>query len=186
LNDFPSGRLQYTDPHHKEWLLDFDKIFANADDADAVLKARKLTSDELISDGWTGKRLLSTFSNSSVTVFKTLEPIKAYRVYGTDKIGSVKSNFFMFEKPVSKTQAEVDYALGFLKDGVQTPFQNYDRIVEVEIPSGVYVYMGIAGKQTDRYRGGATQFWLSDEIIDNPSFFDWDVIEGAGELLPQF
>lgn len=186
LDDFPSGMRQYTDPYQKKWMLDFDNIFANADDADAVLRARKLTTDELVSDGWTGKRLLSTFSNSSVTVFKTLAPIKAYRVYGTDKIGSVKSNFFMFEKPISKTQAEVDYALGSLKNGMQTPFQNYDRVVEVEIPSGVYVYMGIAGKQTERYRGGGTQFWLSDEVIDDSTLFDWNLIEASGDILPQF
>jgi hypothetical protein len=40
--------------------------------------------------------------------------------------------------------------------------------------------MGIAGKQTDRYRGGATQIWLEDDVIRDLAdgdAFDWDLLE---------
>ncbi len=61
-----------------------------------------------------------------------------------------------------------------------------DRIVEVEIPAGVYVHMGYAAKQTERYRGGATQIWLEDELINNSNYFDWNALAQQAELLPQF
>ena len=59
------------------------------------------------------------------------EPIKAYRVYGSADPTKIKANYFMYEKPVSKTQVAVDYALGRLDGGVNTPFQDYDRIVVI-------------------------------------------------------
>jgi hypothetical protein len=35
-------------------------------------------------------------------------------------------------------------------------------------------------------RGGATQIWLDDELIDDPNLFDWSGLDQAAELLPQF
>lgn len=63
-------------------------------------------------------------------------------------------------------------------------FQNYDRVVELQIPAGEYVYFGYAAKQTDYYRGGGLQIWLPDEVIDDASLFDWNSIETAAEVLP--
>lgn len=186
---FPKGTGEWVDKYGDVHTVTFDNLMANADDVEAVAKARKLSTDEVLtSKGMTGKMVLETFASGNVMVFKTVEPIKVYRVYGSADPTKIKSNYFMYEKPVSKTQVEVDYALGY-KDritGVQTAFQNYDRIVEVEIPSGVYVHMGYAAKQTERYRGGATQIWLEDALINDSSMFDWSLLEQQAELLPQF
>ena len=185
LPGFPKGQGEWIEGSVSHPVV-FDNLMASADDVGAVARARKLTTDEIVNiKGRTGKQVLDTFANCNVMVFKTVEPIKAYRVYGSKEVGAIKSNFFMYEKPYSKTQAEVDYALGSLKDGVNKPFQDYDRIVEVEIPAGVYVHMGYAAKQNERYRGGATQIWLEDDII-NSSAFDWTLLDQQAELLPQF
>jgi hypothetical protein len=145
------------------------------------------TEDVINSKGVKGMQLLDTFSNGNVMIFKTTEPIKVYRVYGSTKPGAIKSNYFMFEKPVSKSQVEVDYALGYYDkvEGINKPFQDYDRVVEVEVPSGVYVHMGYAAKQSDRYKGGATQFWIEDDVINSPAF-DWDALEQQAQPLPQY
>jgi hypothetical protein len=82
----------------------------------------------------------------------------------------------MFEKPLHRTQVEVDYALGkgtegfFLKnaDGSSA----YDRYVEVEIPEGVYVYMGYAADQGGTFKGGGTQLWIDDTVRDG---IEWNV-----------
>ena len=184
---FPNGKGQWVDANNITHTVTFDNLMANADDIEAVAKARKLSTDEVLtSKGMTGKMVLETFASGNVMVFKTVEPIKVYRVYDSTKLDAVKSNYFMYEKPYSKTQVEVDYALGSLKGGVNTPFQNYDRVVEVEIPAGVYVHMGYAAKQTERYRGGATQIWLEDVLINDPAMFDWTSLGQQAELLPQF
>lgn len=185
VHDFPGGKSRVWFDDLGEWRnLDFDNIFANADDPGALLRARDLVDDAPLQNrvnGWTGKRLLSTFSNSSVTIFKTKEPLKLYRVY--DDTRGAKGAFLSFEKPVSKTQVEVDLALGN-DNGV---FGNYTRWTEVEIPEGEYVYLGYAAKQSDRYRGGGTQVWIEDELIDrldNQGW--WDFWEENSNQLPQF
>lgn len=82
----------------------------------------------------------------------------------------------MYDKPISRTQVEIDQALGsknegfFLKkdDGTSA----YDRFVEVEIPAGSYVYLGFAANQGGKFKGGGTQLWVDDKIRDK---IDWDV-----------
>ena len=189
VTGFPKGAGHWDDADGITHTVAFDNLMACADDAEAVAKARKLTTDDVLtSKGMTGKMVLETFANGNVMIFKTVEPIKVYRVYGSADPTKIKSNYFMYEKPYSKTQVEVDYALGFFDKttGTNKPFQNYDRVVEVEIPSGVYVHMGYAAKQTDRYRGGATQIWLEEDLINDTNLFDWATIEQQAELLPQF
>ncbi len=46
--------------------------------------------------------------------------------------------------------------------------------------------MHYAAKQTDRYRGGATQIWLDDDLINNTGCFDWNALGQQAELLPQY
>jgi hypothetical protein len=182
LDDFPGGKHEFSNvnlPGNKR-ILDFDKIFANVDDVEAVARARKLTSDDLIpNSGWHGKELLDTFSNSNVSIFKTKQPIKAYRCFSSNPNISpygASGGFLMFEKPLHRTQVEVDYALGkgtegfFLKnaDGSSA----YDRYVEVEIPEGVYVYMGYAADQGGTFKGGGTQLWIDDTVRDG---IEWNV-----------
>jgi len=171
LGDFPSGKLKFTDSNGLERLLDYDNLFGNVDDAGSVSRLRKLANNEQMSDYGPGlkggRELLSTFSNSSVTVFKTTEPVKAYRVYKQG--GGKESNYLFFEKPMTRSQVEVDYALGV--NG--TPFQNpYDTWIEVEIPSGQYVYMGYAAPMNGRFKGGGTQFWIEDDVVQS---IDWDL-----------
>lgn len=184
IQDFPGGKSRWWDPLLGDWrLLDFDNIYANSADAGAVLRARDLVQDAPLGNpvrGWSGKKLLSTFSNSNVTVFRTSEPMKAYRIYNGQ--GGAKSNFFSFEKPLSKSQVEADYALG----NQIGPFQTYDRWTEVEIPSGEYVYMGYAAKQTDKYIGGGTQVWIEDDLVqrlDQEGL--WNAWEAASKPLLQ-
>lgn len=184
LNDFPGGKSRWWDTDLGDWrLLDFDNIYANPADAGAVLRARDLVQDAPLGKpvrGWSGKKLLSTFSNSSVTVFKTTEPMKVYRVYNGQ--GGPKSNFFTFEKPLNKSQVEADLALG----NQSGPFQNYDRWVEVEIPEGEYVYMGYAAKQTDKYIGGGTQIWIEDDLVNRLGQDGWwDAWATVSKPLPQ-
>jgi hypothetical protein len=189
LNDFPESADKWWDAGFDGWRHpNFKKIFANAEDAGAVTRARQLTTDNLIPDSsFSGKRLLSTFSNSSVTIFKTKEPVKAYRCFSSNPNISEygpSGGFLMFERPVHRTQVEVDYALGkknegfFLKnsDGSSA----YNRYVEVEIPSGVYVYMGHAADQGGSFKGGGTQFWIDDAVRDE---LNWNV---PWNNLPQY
>lgn len=184
LDDFPSGISRWWDPDLKDWKwLDFDNVYADPADAGAILRARDLVQDSPLGNpirGWSGKKLLNTFSNSSVIVFKTSEPMKAYRVYDHNK-GGIQSNFFTFDKPRNKSQVEVDLALGD-KNG---PFQpNYDRWVEVEIPKGEYIYMGYAAKQTDKYIGGGTQIWIEDDLVQRLDQLGWwDIWRNNSNIL---
>jgi hypothetical protein len=190
LDDFPGGKHEYPNvnlPGDKR-ILDFEKIFANADDAEAVVRARKLTTSDLIpNSSYTGHKLLDTFSNSNVSIFKTKQPVKAYRCFSSNPNISefgASGGFLMFEKPIHRNQVEVDYALGkttegfFLKnaDGSSA----YDRYVEVEIPEGVYVYMGYAADQGGIFKGGGTQMWIDDTVRDS---IDWNI---PWSELPQY
>lgn len=190
LGDFPSGRPEFPNvnlPGNKR-VLDFNKIFANADDAEAVARARNLTANELIpNSGYSGHRLLDTFSNSNVSVFNTKQPVKAYRCFSSNPNISEfgpSGGFLMFEKPVHRTQVEVDYALGKKTEGffLKNPDGSsaYDRYVEVEIPEGVYVYMGYAADQGGNFKGGGTQFWIDDAVRDG---INWNV---PWNELPQY
>lgn len=89
----------------------------------------------------------------------------------------------MFEKPVHRTQVEVDQALGTKTGGFILKNDDgssaYDRFVEIEIPSDVYVYMGIVADQGGKFKGGGTQFWVDDLTRDA---INWNV---SHQLLPQ-
>ena len=82
----------------------------------------------------------------------------------------------MFEKPVHRTQVEIDYALGNATEGVLLQNTNgssaYDRYVEVEIPAEVYVHMGIVADQGNQFKGGGTQLWI-DDVTRNA--IDWNM-----------
>lgn len=181
LNDFPSGIHSYVDDHGITRKLDFDKLFCDAADAEAVQRLRALTSNLPVSAHRpglvSGKEVLSTFSNGSVTLFKTKEPLKVYRVYKDG--GTLESNFFLFEKPQSLKQAVADQALMNPQTGV--PWQNYDRYVEVEIPADQYVYLGYASKMTDTAPGGGTQIWVDDVTVSD---IDWVAAASAATVLP--
>ena len=183
LDDFPGGKLKYTDEHGIERLLDYDNLFCNVDDAGAVERLRKLTDTGPISaigpGSRSGRELLSTFSNASVTVFKTNEPLKVYRVY--EDGGGIRSNFFLFEKPQNLSQVVADQAL--INPATGQKWQNYNRYIEVEIPSGEYVHMGYVAKMTDNAPGGGTQIWLDDDVVNNA--IDWDAAEATARNLPQ-
>ena len=189
LDDFPENAGQWWDAGFQGWRHpDFKKIFANVDDAEAVTRARQLTSDALIpNSAWKGKTLLSTFSNSNVTIFETTQPIKAYRCFSSNPAISeygASGGFLMFEKPIHRTQVEIDYALGnatesFLLKNLDGS-SAYDRYVEVEIPAGVHVYLGIAADQGGKFKGGGTQFWVDNVTRDA---INWDV---PYQELPQY
>ncbi len=87
----------------------------------------------------------------------------------------------MYEKPLHRSQVEVDYALGVNgKTFVEDAGQAYDRYIEVKIPAGEYVYLGHVAPMNGRFKGGATQIWLEDDVVDQ---INWDVEE---IILPQF
>jgi hypothetical protein len=132
------------------------------------------------------RQALSAFSNSCVTIFKTTQPIKAYRCFSSNPAKSPhgpSGGFLMFEKPVHRTQVEVDQALGTKTGGFILKNDDgssaYDRFVEIEIPSDVYVYMGIVADQGGKFKGGGTQFWVDDLTRDA---INWNV---SHQLLPQ-
>jgi hypothetical protein len=183
LDDFPGGKHEFPNvnlPENKR-ILDFNKIFAKADDVEAVARARHLTSGDLIPNStWQGTKLLDTFSNSNVAIFKTKQPIKVYRCFSSNPNISewgASGGFLMFERPVHRTQVEVDYALGTKTEGFfcrnTDGTSAYDRFVEVEIPEGVYVYLGYAADQGGKFKGGGTQLWV-DDIVRNEQI-DWNV-----------
>ncbi|MFD2255903.1 hypothetical protein ACFSSA_04365 [Luteolibacter algae] len=188
LDDFPGGSVKYWDEGFQDHRrLDFEKLMGNHEDGEAVSRLRQLAeNDDVPNSSWKGHRLLSTFSGSTVTVFRTSEPIKAYRCYSSDPVISPfgpSGGFLMYEKPISRSQVEIDYALGNAKDGLflkKTDGSSaYDRFVEIEIPEGSYVYLGYAADQGGRFKGGGTQIWIDDEVRDS---IDWGVVE---KNLPQ-
>ena len=189
LNDFPESSGQWWDTGFNGWRHpNFKKIFANADDAEAVARARQLTTGALIPDSsWTGKKLLSTFSNSNVTIFETTQPIKGYRCFSSNPLKSPhgpSGGFLMFEKPIHRTQVEVDYALGNATEGLFLKNSDgssaYDRYVEVEIPEGIHIYLGTVADQGEQFKGGGTQLWLDDLSRDA---INWNVTH---QELPQY
>jgi hypothetical protein len=181
LNDFPGGIHSYIDDHGITRKLDFDKLFCDAADTDAVQRLRNLTGNLPVSAHRpglvSGKEVLSTFANGSVTLFKTKEPLKVYRVYKDG--GTLESNFFLFEKPQSLRQAVADQALMNPQTGV--PWQNYDRYVEVVIPADQYVYLGYASKMTNTAPGGGTQIWVDDATVSD---IDWVTAATTAIVLP--
>lgn len=113
---------------------------------------------------------MSTFSNQAVICYKTKEPTKAYRVFDSGAGGRKESNFLLLEPPISKAQAEADYALGSIATGSFQP--NYDSWIEIEIPTGSYIFTGVAGKMDGKWVGGGRQVWIEDDVVNN-SGIDW-------------
>jgi hypothetical protein len=165
--DFPTGKVAHTDQNDITRTLSVVNLFADHTDSGAVDRMRKIANNQQMSAHGPGEhgghRLLSTFSNQAVICYKTKEPTKAYRIF--DSSNPLKeSNFLALEPPISKAQAEADYALGANGD----PFQpNYDSWMEVDIPSGSYIFTGVAGSMNGKYIGGGRQVWIEDDVISS-------------------
>ena len=90
----------------------------------------------------------------------------------------------MIEKPIHRTQVEVDYALGNATEGLFLKNSDgssaYDRYVEVEIPEGIHIYLGTVADQGEQFKGGGTQLWLDDLSRDA---INWNVTH---QELPQY
>ena len=79
------------------------------------------------------------------------------------------NRFLLLEPPISKAQAEADYALG----AAGVPFQpNYDSWIEIEIPPESYIFTGVAEKMDGKYVGGGRQVWIEDDVV-NGGGIDW-------------
>jgi hypothetical protein len=173
--DFPSQKvLGHTDANGIVRDIDVRNLFADHTDTVAVDKMRRLASNQKMSAFGPGSRggheLLSTFSNQAVICYRTKEPTKAYRLFDGGSGGRKESNFLLLEPPVTKAQAEADYALG----AGGSPFQpNYDSWIEIEIPAGSYVFTGVAGKMDGKYVGGGRQVWIEDDVV-NGAGIDWN------------
>jgi hypothetical protein len=83
---------------------------------------------------------------------------------------TLDTNFLTLEPPISKSQVEADYALGTVAKGSFHP--NYDSWIEVEIPAGNYVFVGVAGPMDGKYVGGGRQVWIEDDVV-NGGGIDW-------------
>lgn len=107
-------------------------------------------------------------------LFKTTEPTKVYRVRSSQD-EFLSGNYFSYDLPVHRSQVEVDLALGsngqtFIETKI--PGAKYDQVVEVEIPAGVYVYLGYAADQGGKFKGGGMQMWIDDVARDK--LIEWD------------
>ncbi len=183
VDGFPKGTKKINDGNGIARTLNFDKLYGDLNDEEIVSRLSKLANNEKMSNFGPGKvgghELMSTFLKTTVSVFKTSEPITVYRVFPSG--GRKASNFVMYEKPLHRSQVEVDYALGVNgKTFVEDAGQAYDRYIEVKIPAGEYVYLGHVAPMNGRFKGGATQIWLEDDVVDQ---INWDVEE---IILPQF
>ena len=170
--DFPAQPVSHIDQNQIPRTLSRVNLFADHTDSVAVEKMRKIATNQPMSAHGPGSRggheLLSTFSNQAVICYKTKEPTKAYRIFDSNNTAFRESNFLTLEPPISKSQAEADYALG---DTIRGPFQpNYDTWIEVEIPSGSYIFTGVAGEMSGKYVGGGRQVFIEDDVI---SGIDW-------------
>jgi hypothetical protein len=173
--DFPVQSVaNYEDANGIVRNLDVRNLFADHTDSVAVDKMRRIANNEVMSAHGPGKKggheLLSTFANQAVICYKTKEPTKAYRVFDSGSGGRKESNFLLLEAPMSKSQAEADYALGSISTGSFQP--NYDSWIEIEIPAGSYVFTGVAGKMDGKWVGGGRQVWIEDDVV-NGSGIDW-------------
>jgi hypothetical protein len=173
--DFPVQRINnHVDNNGIIRNLEVVNLFADHVDSVAVEKMRKIANNHQMSAHGPGSRggheLLSTFSNQAVICYKTKEPTKAYRIFDSNNTAFRESNFLTLEPPISKAQVEADYALGTVANG---PFQpNYDSWIEVEIPTGSYVFTGVAGPMDGKYIGGGRQVWIEDDLV-NGGGIDW-------------
>lgn len=172
--DFPVQKINnHVDDNEITRNLEVVNLFADHTDSVAVEKMRKLATNQQMSAHGPGNRggyeLLSTFSNQAVICYKTKEPTKAYRIFD-GLTGRKESNFLLLEAPISKAQAEADYALGSLKYNSFQP--NYDSWIEIEIPTGSYIFTGVAAKMDGKWVGSGRQVWIEDDVV-NDSGIDW-------------
>jgi hypothetical protein len=180
---FPGGMREYTDAHGQNRILDFGAIFGDASDEAVVRRAMDLTSNTPVSafnPGLnSGLELLSTFDRGAVRIFKANEPIKIYRVYKSDPdLNKIKSGFFSLDRPDNFKQAVADGAL--VNPATNQPWQAYDRVLEMEVPAGSYMYLGDAASMGSA-PGGGMQVWLSDETV---AALPWQQAVSASWQLP--
>jgi len=123
--------------------------------------------------------LLSTFRAGAVRIFKTTEPIKLYRTYKYEDGVLPRSGFFSLDKPENFKQAVSDYAL--VNPATSGPWQEYDSVLEIEVPAGHYMYLGEAASMAWA-PGGGMQVWLPDEAVDD---LPWEQAASAAWPLPR-
>lgn len=166
VSGFPGGLLKYVDAHDQERILNYGAIFGDSSDPSVVQRAQALISESPVSSFEpglrSGRELLSTFHFGAVRIFKTNEPIKIFRTYKHEPGVLPRSGFFSLEKPENFDQAVLDYAL--IDPGTNLPWQQYDCVLEIEIPAGKYIYVGEAA-QMGKAPGGGMQVWIDDDTV---------------------